>query len=73
MPDSIIVTIIYNQSSKDFSLPFDLPIKNWIEDLQTALMSPSLQLFYHDQLLDLQYSLKQYSIWDGAVLTALSA
>lgn len=73
MPDSVIVTIIYNQTAKDFSLPFDTPIKSWIEGLQTALLSPALQLIHNDHLLDPQYSLKQYNIWDGATLTASPA
>lgn len=73
MPDSVIVTVLYNETSGDYSLPFQQPIRQWIAGLQAALLAPALRLLQDGQELDSQYSLQQYNVLDGAVLTALPA
>ena len=75
MPDSVIVSVRYGQYEQDFSLPFQLPIHQWYHALLDALrfQLPSLTvpvpLYYEGKQLDPQYSLLQYHILDGAILT----
>lgn len=77
MPDTVIITIIWNKKEADFELPAKQPVYSWIESLQEALKSvfydirtqgKALRLLWKGTAIPGEATLEECGIYDGEVL-----
>lgn len=71
MPEETVVTVLYGQTVRDYSLPLWEPIVSWFSLLMMDLLPGAKQaaLVFQGEALDLTKSLAFYGVWDGSVLT----
>lgn len=69
MPDEVIVTVAAGSKRLDYSLPAQIPIKDWITILAEDLGAGQTGVLRcRGEILELSRSLASYGVWDGAVL-----
>lgn len=80
MPESVIITLIWNGQEADFELPAKIPLRGFAEPLLRAMrrcfpgMPPQnvhLRLEGEDGVLDETATLEDHGIFEGAILEAV--
>ncbi len=78
MPDTIIVTICYQDKRYDFELPSRLPRLAWEESFRLllkdcfpgiSLEGKTTELFFDGKKIEKTQTLEQWGIYDGSYLT----
>ena len=69
MPDEVLVTVEWGQKNIDYSLPAQVPLKDWLPALAEDLGAGETGVLRcRGEALEASRTLASYGIWDGAVL-----
>ena len=70
MCDETVVTVRWETGARDYALPLQVPIRDWLPLLsEDAAPGKPAALRFCGETLDPSRSLASYGVWDGSLLT----